>query len=71
MNVGANSKLPFKPKLPSHERSNNFFDGNSVSFEGQPFPLDEADEHLQRIKGWGCNVIRFTITWEAIEHAGP
>src|SRR5690606_27621944 len=37
----------------------------------RPFPLDEADEHLGRIAGWGFNTLRLLVTWEAVEHAGP
>jgi hypothetical protein len=70
LNVGGNSKQPFNPNIPSHVRE-GFLDGDHVSFVGRPFPLETADQHLARIKGYGFNVIRFLVTWEAIEHAGP
>ena len=57
--------------MPSHISGEDFFNGDEVSFVGRPFLLAEADQHLARIKGYGYNVIRFLITWEAIEHAGP
>jgi len=37
----------------------------------RPFPLDEADEHFARLRAWGFTFVRFLVTWEAIEHAGP
>ncbi len=41
------------------------------SFVNRPFPLEEAKEHLDRIKDLGMNHIRFLTTWEAIEGKGP
>jgi hypothetical protein len=70
LNVGGNTKQPTTPDIPSHVRD-GFLDGDNVSFVGRPFPLQDADKHLARIKGYGFNVIRFLITWEAIEHSGP
>jgi hypothetical protein len=38
---------------------------------GRPFPLEEADERLAQLAGWGFNFVRLPITWEALEHQGP
>ncbi|KAI8812275.1 glycoside hydrolase superfamily [Cladochytrium replicatum] len=70
VNLSGNAKLPARPSIPSHE-SDNFFDDHNVSFVGRPFPLEEADEHLSRLRHWGFNFLRLNITWEALEHDGP
>jgi len=70
INCAADAKFPATPDVPSHV-SENFFDGDSVSFVNRPFSLDDAATHFSRLRGWGYNTIRYVFTWEAIEHAGP
>ncbi|MEO8392382.1 MAG: cellulase family glycosylhydrolase [Chloroflexota bacterium] len=69
-NLGGSTKVPFTPDGATY-RSEGFFDSHSVSFVGRPFPLAEADEHFRRLRAWGMTFLRFLVTWEAIEHAGP
>lgn len=76
INVDNSMKLPVKPFLPTYagdslDANNVFFEGDKVSFVGRPFPLEEAEQHWRRIKSWGYNTVRYVLTWEAIEHAGP
>ncbi len=70
VNLGGSSKVPCKPNGATHIRD-GFFDHRNVSFIGRPFPLEEADEHFTRLRAWGFTFLRFLVTWEAIEHAGP
>ena len=70
INLSGSSKVPYDPYLPTHVRE-DFFAGDSVSFVGRPFPLDEAERHFARLKAWGFHFARLIVTWEAIEHAGP
>jgi hypothetical protein len=70
VNLSGSSKVPFTPNGATYIRE-NFFDHRNVSFVGRPFPLDQADEHMGRLREWGYNFLRLLVTWEAIEHAGP
>jgi hypothetical protein len=70
VNLGGSSKVPCRPNGATHIRE-GFFDHRNVSFVGRPFPLEEADEHFSRLRAWGFTFLRFLVTWEAIEHAGP
>jgi hypothetical protein len=70
VNLGGGSKVPLRPDGATRLRE-GFLDHRNVSFVGRPFPLDEADEHLGRLRAWGFNVLRLLVTWEAIEHSGP
>jgi hypothetical protein len=70
VNLGGSSKVPFRLDGATWNKK-GFYDHRNVSFVGCPFPLEEADEHFSRLRAWGFTFIRFLITWEAIEHAGP
>lgn len=62
VNVSGSSKVPFAPDGATF-RKEHFFDHRNVSFVGRPFPLDEADEHFNRLRYWGLTTLRFlTIT---------
>ncbi|MEN6410560.1 MAG: cellulase family glycosylhydrolase [Anaerolineaceae bacterium] len=70
VNLSGSAKVPFHPDGATWNRA-GFYDHRDVSFVGRPLPLDEADEHFERLHSWGFTFLRFLITWEAIEHAGP
>lgn len=70
INVAGDAKLPSQPNQYSHIKD-GFFDGDSVKFNGRPFPKEEAHTHFSRLRRWGYNTIRYVFTWEAIEAAGP
>lgn len=69
-NLGGSNKVPAVPDGATY-RADGLRASGPVSFVGRPFPLEEADEHFGRLKSWGFNFLRFLVTWEAIEHAGP
>jgi hypothetical protein len=69
VNLGGDCKVPY-PAGGTHFPS-AFADHRDVSFIGRPFPLDEAEEHFDRLHAWGFNCLRLLTTWEAVEHAGP
>ncbi|MFM7430636.1 MAG: cellulase family glycosylhydrolase, partial [Flammeovirgaceae bacterium] len=71
INLGGSSKIPFDPKIPTHQKENFYETVQTVSFIGRPFPLAESDQHFQRLHQWGYRFLRLLVTWEAIEHAGP
>ena len=71
INVGGSTKLPFEPLIPSHQKENFYETVYTVSSVGRPFPLEQADEHFERLYQWGYRFVRLLVTWEAIEHAGP
>ncbi len=68
--VNLGGKVPAQPDGATRHRA-GFFDHRNVSFVGRPFPLAQADAHFRRLREWGMTCLRFLVTWEAIEHAGP
>ncbi|TGK08858.1 glycosyl hydrolase family 35 [Leptospira fletcheri] len=72
VNLSGSSKVPFRPDGTTHfDQTLTFYDHRNVSFVGRPLEEAEAKEHLDRLKKWGFNFLRFLVTWEAIEHKGP
>ena len=70
VNLGGSSKVPLTPNGATFIQD-NFYNHRDISFVGRPFPIEEADEHFARLKAWGLTFLRFLVTWEAIEYAGP
>jgi hypothetical protein len=70
VNLSGSSKVPVRPNGATYNPE-GFFEYRDVSFVGRPFPLSAADEHFRRLKTWGLDFVRFLVTWEAVEHAGP
>ena len=44
---------------------------NTISFIDRPFPLIDAPSHFKRLSNYGFNLVRLTVTWEAVMHDGP
>jgi hypothetical protein len=65
----AGTKVPYAPN--GETRFSGSLDPRGVTFTGRPFLDDEADEHFSRLSSIGCNLIRWNLTWEAVENKEP
>lgn len=71
VNLSGDSKYPIGHNSYTLDGFWESGETGNASFVGRPFPLEEAHVHLERLKGWGMNFIRYIVCWEALEHAGP
>ncbi|KAK4705794.1 hypothetical protein P7C70_g416, partial [Phenoliferia sp. Uapishka_3] len=73
INLSSSAKTPVGQP---GERLDGFWEhakDGDMSFVGRVLDLEngQADLHLERLRSWGFNCLRYVITWEAIEHQGP
>ncbi|EDO14628.1 hypothetical protein Kpol_322p5 [Vanderwaltozyma polyspora DSM 70294] len=77
VNLDPSVKIPSSPFQATHLPINNEFSTSfynptkPLSFINHPLPLNNVEDHINRIKSLGYNTIRLPIPWEAIEHEGP
>ncbi|KAF8266909.1 cytoplasmic protein [Lactarius quietus] len=65
---GVNLSGIVRREFPVNDDHTTFPAGaETVTFVGRPFPLEEAPQHLARLRRWGLTFVRFLITWEAVD----
>lgn len=71
INLSGSCKVPTQPNGATHLKE-SLAEG-PISFAGRPLgpTLEDADEHLIRLRAWGFNFLRLLTTWESVEHEGP
>mmetsp|Transcript_33577 Transcript_33577/g.39112 ORF Transcript_33577/g.39112 Transcript_33577/m.39112 type:complete len:781 (-) Transcript_33577:2767-5109(-) len=63
--------LPAKTPAIGHSPEVFYSAKRNVSFIDAPFPLSTAHEHFHRLANYGLNLLRLTVTWEAVMHDAP
>lgn len=71
VNLSGSAKQPRYPHIPSQTIEEFYETADTARFIDRPFSLKEADQHLERLREWGYNILRYVVCWEAMEHQGP